>query len=384
MNYRVAILGCRSRGQAAGRAYHVHPRTEVVAICDLVEDRLNGLGDELGVNARYRDLDAMMREERPDIVAIPTGTEFHCDLGLRVLEYGAHIDVEKPICIDLEEADRLVAKATDKNCQIAVHHQGRTGSAMRAVEAAYQAGKIGELRYVSGSGKGYYGGYGLMNIGTHTINAMLELTGSCRQIFALATTGGRSVAPTDVVTSPSGMGTILGENISATLAFDKGVTATLTQHRFPTVDSRAYHAEFFGTEGRLYWGNSTAFWLPHPHQVPCEDVRGWEPITADLPGFGSIGAAAVDDVLFVDEYVNALDEGRPHASSGLEGVHVLEIMMGVFESAAFGSRVDLPQKDRSHPLTRWRNAMGQGPTADMPRPYAEWLAAEDARLVGRR
>ena len=30
-HYRVAILGCRGRGTAAGRAYHQHPRTEVVA-----------------------------------------------------------------------------------------------------------------------------------------------------------------------------------------------------------------------------------------------------------------------------------------------------------------------------------------------------------------
>ena len=38
--YRVAILGCRGRGTAAGRAYHQHPRTEVVALCDLVPERL--------------------------------------------------------------------------------------------------------------------------------------------------------------------------------------------------------------------------------------------------------------------------------------------------------------------------------------------------------
>jgi len=42
-NYRVAILGCRGRGTAAARAYHAHPRTEIVALCDLVQDRLNAL-----------------------------------------------------------------------------------------------------------------------------------------------------------------------------------------------------------------------------------------------------------------------------------------------------------------------------------------------------
>ena len=87
--YRVAILGCRGRGTAAARAYHAHPRTQVVALCDLVQELLDTLGDELGVEARHTDLDDMMRQHQPDIVAIPTGTEFHHELALRVLEHVA-------------------------------------------------------------------------------------------------------------------------------------------------------------------------------------------------------------------------------------------------------------------------------------------------------
>ncbi len=66
--YRVAILGCRGRGTAAGRAYHQHPRTEVVALCDLLPERLQTLGDELGVGARYEDLDRMIAKSK-----IPAG-----------------------------------------------------------------------------------------------------------------------------------------------------------------------------------------------------------------------------------------------------------------------------------------------------------------------
>ena len=51
-NYRIAILGCRGRGTAAARAYHQHPRTEVVGLCDLIPERLETLGGELGVAAR--------------------------------------------------------------------------------------------------------------------------------------------------------------------------------------------------------------------------------------------------------------------------------------------------------------------------------------------
>ena len=83
--YRVAVLGCRMRGAAAARAYHAHPRTKVVALCDLLQERLDAFGDELGVSARYTDLDVMIGESSPDIVAISTGTEFHFDLSMGVL-----------------------------------------------------------------------------------------------------------------------------------------------------------------------------------------------------------------------------------------------------------------------------------------------------------
>ena len=72
--YRVAILGCRGRGTAAARAYHDNPRTDLVGLCDLLPERYDALGDELGVAARFADLDEMIRTVEPDIVAIPTGT----------------------------------------------------------------------------------------------------------------------------------------------------------------------------------------------------------------------------------------------------------------------------------------------------------------------
>jgi len=58
----------------------------------------------------------------------------------------------------------------------------------------------------------------------------------------------------------------------------------------------------------------------------------------------------------------------------------MEIMMGIFESGAYGLSVDLPQKDRSHPLIRWRQEAGMGALPDMPRAYGDWLNVEGQRL----
>ena len=146
--------------------------------------------------------------------------------------------------------------------------------------------------------------------------------------------------------------------------------------------------EFCGSEGRLMVGNllyregkKGGMLLPETHYVPGATEAQWEDLDPIFPDCRPAdGASHVEDLWYVEEYVRALDEGRDHECSGREGLHVVEVMMGILESAAYGRRVDLPQKDRSQPLMRWRAEHGLGAPETMPRGYAEWLQAEDRRL----
>jgi predicted dehydrogenase len=220
-----------------------------------------------------------------------------------------------------------------------------------------------------------------MNIGTHLVNNLLRLAGHCRSVTALGLTDGCFVRPDDVIASPVGMGMICGERLTALLHFDHNVTATLVQQRFPVVDSTAYGIEVLGTEGRLFWKSSGAWILPTPHFVPDGTHDRWTPLALTLPeGYDPESRADVSDYAYVDEYVRALDDDRDHECSGIEGRHVMEALMGILESAAYGRRVILPQEDRSHPLMRWRSEHGLGEVAPAPRDYRQWLESEDQRL----
>ena len=281
--YRVAILGCRSRGSAAARVYNAHPRTEVVGLCDLVEDRLNSIGDELNVTARFTNLDQMIRETEPDIVAIPTAPSLHAPLALRVLEHGVNIEVEKPMGMDLMETDAVMKKAAQKGVQVAVHHQWRLSGWTQAINRLYQAGDIGELRHIYASGKGYYGGFGLMEIGTHLLTHMTKFGGDCRSVTAHATTRGRPITPNDVLPAPRGNGIIAGDNVTASLQFDNGVTGTLLQHKFDKINVDAHVVELYGTEGRLMWYPHGSWKLAGPHVLPKNDMPNWEALTPIYP-----------------------------------------------------------------------------------------------------
>ena len=146
------------------------------------------------------------------------------------------------------------------------------------------------------------------------------------------------------------------------------------------MDTAAYGIEIYGAEGRLAWKSSAAWRLPTPHFVPGMDEQ-WEALTPIYPDhYDPEKGAAEADYWFTEEFVQALDNDRDHECSGDEALHVVEIMMGIFESGAYGKRVTLPQQRRDHPLLRWRSEAGLDPPAPMPRAYGEWLAEDDKRL----
>jgi len=58
----------------------------------------------------------------------------------------------------------------------------------------------------------------------------------------------------------------------------------------------------------------------------------------------------------------------------------MEVLMAIFEAGARCCQVKMPQVDRRHPLTVWRQEAALPAAAQMQRPYPEWLAAEDRRL----
>ena len=298
---------------------------------------------------------------------------------MRVLEHGVHIDVEKPMCVDLEQADAVVAKAKEKGVRMAVHHQGRVGAYMRATHKAFTEGRIGELCYINSRGKVYYGGYGLMNIGTHQLNDMMKFAGPLPQCFR----HGIDRQPSHYARRCGSFTERHGNDCRRTHHGD----VAFRQQRHgkplatPSPENHVYH-DGDCRDRRAIAGKDRSSIIGGAWELTQSfEPDGWEALEPLYPEhYDRSSPASIDDYWYVEEYVNALDENRDHECSGAEGQHNVEIMMGIFESAAYGNRVDLPQQNREHPLLRWRRENGLPPPAEMPRAYDKWQEAEDRRI----
>jgi len=82
---------------------------ELVAAADRDVKRLDVFKERYGIAAVYTDAEEMLRQEKPDIVAVCTNTKHRADLTCLAVECGAKgIVTEKPMVHTLEEADRMV------------------------------------------------------------------------------------------------------------------------------------------------------------------------------------------------------------------------------------------------------------------------------------
>ena len=119
---RVALIGC-------GRIsiYHLEalaniPGVDVVAVGDLDEAAARECATRSGVRGCYTDMEAMLREQRPDVVHILTPPSSHLALVRIATRYKAHLYIEKPLASTEEEAALILELAREAGVQVCPGH----------------------------------------------------------------------------------------------------------------------------------------------------------------------------------------------------------------------------------------------------------------------
>ncbi len=110
---RVAVIGCGHIAQWMHIPYlrELDDRYEIVAACDISKKLVERVGDYFQIPRRFTDYEKLLDEVRPDACLITTID--HYAPALASIEAGAHVLVEKPMCLLLEEAEHLARRAEE-------------------------------------------------------------------------------------------------------------------------------------------------------------------------------------------------------------------------------------------------------------------------------
>jgi len=155
----VGILGVGFMGVTHYKALQEVHGARVAAISTRDEAKLSGdwrgirgnFGDSGGEQdlsgvARYRDWQELLADSSIDLVDICLPSHLHRSVTIAALEAGKHVLVEKPLALNLDDADAMVAAARDVNRLLMVGQVLRFFPAFAEAREIVRSRKYGDLR----------------------------------------------------------------------------------------------------------------------------------------------------------------------------------------------------------------------------------------------
>lgn len=186
---KTLVVGCGNMGISHARAYHKLNDFEIVGLVSRKPESREKLSGELGGLPTFSDFDVALELTKPDVVSINTYPDTHADYVRKSLKAGAHVFVEKPLALTVEEAQELLALALEKNRKMIVGYILRVHpSWTKFVEMARSLGKPLVMRMnlnQQSRGEHWYTHKQLMNsmspivdCGVHYVDIMCLMTRS--------------------------------------------------------------------------------------------------------------------------------------------------------------------------------------------------------------
>lgn len=361
--YKAAVIGHTGQGDY-GHSLHLvwnhRPDVQLVALADPDETGRTKAAVEAGAPKTYADYREMLEKERPDLVSIgPRWTVHHRDYLLDCAAVGVHGYLEKPISVDLVEADEMVEAAASKNLKWAVAHQKRMVPQVQyARKKIVEEGLIGDVLEMRSRGKEDHraGGEDLIVLGTHMFDLMNFFYGQPKWCAASILVDGRPATKADVHDPLEPVGPVVGDTLQATFLFDNGLPGYFSSRKNAHGNGGRWGLDIYGTKGIVsirFEVVPDVFWAETSSWFPATGSIDWKHLP-DSPYFKTDEDPAVAmNVFAIDELLAAIEENREPQISLAKGRESYEMIQAVNAAHIHGGRIDLPLKDRRHPLQAW-------------------------------
>ncbi|MBS4179001.1 Gfo/Idh/MocA family protein [Lederbergia citrea] len=118
---------------------------EISALCDISVKLLERLGEQYRVGNLYTDAVELTKQEDLDVVFVLNSDEYHTDCVVAAAENKKHILVEKPMCLTLADADKIIEARDKNNVQVMVGYMRRFAPAF--IEGVEEIKKMDKINY---------------------------------------------------------------------------------------------------------------------------------------------------------------------------------------------------------------------------------------------
>ena len=346
---KCALIGCGRIATNHVRAI-VNNKLDLVAVCDICPENMEGLlvKHSLETNKsikRYEDYKKMIEENEIELVGIATESGIHAEIALFCIDKGVNVIIEKPMAMNMADADEIIRRSEEKGVFVSACHQNRFNVAVQKTRKALEQGRFGKISHGSinvrwNRNKGYYDqalwrgtwaqdGGALMNQCIHGIDLLrwmmgdevVEIYGQNRQQFH------NYLEAEDV-----GMAVVKFKNGS--IGIIEGTTNVYPKNLEETL-------YIFGENGTVKLGgtstNNIDVWDFANKEDDDEGNVGFEEETSNVYGNGHTS-------LYADVIDAIINKRKPYIDA-VAGKNALEMVLAIYKSQKTGLPVRFPLKD---------------------------------------
>ncbi|MDQ3332772.1 MAG: DegT/DnrJ/EryC1/StrS family aminotransferase [Planctomycetota bacterium] len=345
---RVGIIGFGGIGPDHADAFGDLASTHLVAVSDLSPERLGRAAARRQWLRTYVEHTRMLIDAKPDIVSICTWPQSHRDVLLDAARMGVKgVMCEKPLALQGEHLDSMLAICSEFGIKLACGHQYRFHPNFVRARAAIRSGAIGEVTHVRAHIRS-----SLANNGPHLFDTVRFLL-SDRPVTEIFCDCDRRNYVMD-------RGLPVEQSASGYVEFQGGVRVTfVTGALAPSF----FEIEVEGLKETITVGPEV---LKLPHADPM------------------IGKA--DQALYRNrqfgEFIEWVRGRRPnYDADGVTAAESARVIVGLYESAAVGGPIKMPSPNKSDVMATLFGLEQSSDTATSPT-SATWPTSRDLAING--
>jgi predicted dehydrogenase len=347
MSIKIAFTGTGYIAQIHARAVQHLPDVEAAAVVNHRPASMAAFAAEFGVPRQYTTVEALLRDGGVDVLSVNTPNYLHASQTIAALEAGLPVIVEKPMAMNAQEAEAMVADSERAGAPLMVAHCWRFDPEVLWLRRQVTTGRLGRIVRTKGYGvhvrwgpsgwftqKRYAGGGAVADMGIHALDTVRFLLGDPQPVSVYARIGAYYAPPSDDSDDNDAAYDVDDTGVII-VNWDNGATSYLEAGwRQPHADGPPASTQLYGTLG---FGRI----LPTYLELLSEDRTAAQRVES---GFTHKRAPHPPQRLYDAQmayFINCVRSGQTPTPGGAEGWINMQIIDAAYESARTGQVVAL-------------------------------------------
>jgi predicted dehydrogenase len=353
---KVGLIGSQFISAIHAESLRHCPQAEIAAVASPTPGNAARFAKRFGIAKALTDYRELLAQPEIEMVVVGVPNDLHCRVVLDAAAAGKHVVIEKPLCLNLAQADRMIAACREAGVKLMYAEELCFAPKYVRLKQLLDSGALGTPTLLKQAEKhdgphadhfwdvGRSGGGVTMDMGCHAIEFFRWMLGrpAIKSVYA------------QMSTQVHGDKTRGDDNALLILEFENDVVC-LAEESWTKLGGMDDRAEVHGSDGVAYadllHGNAIETYSRGGYDYAVEkagSTKGWSfTIYEEAWNYGF----HAEMVHFVD----CVQNDKPPLVTGEDGRAVLEVIFAAYESARTGRKVAIPfQSKAERPIDLWK------------------------------